>query len=203
MSNPLRVRADESISARFTRLMKASTSRYGVLTDPVLVAVPSSVFLLAFLGALEAGAPALVVRVLAGLIALPLVVALVTLVALSGSRGRVVDWLESVPFPIENMNAILNGLGELLEVSFKNGGPTSADLNKELDAVHPDAFVAKVTPEEGTPEQIEIRIGVVDSKRNPAWSNYQRYERVRAIVDRVLVPLNQPERSPIVVVRVK
>ena len=57
-------------------------------------------------------------------------------------------------------------------------------------------------PEATQPKQIEIKIGVVDSKRNPAGSNYQRYERVRQLVERVLVPLNQPERSPIVTVRV-
>lgn len=201
MTSPERTRADESIATRFTRVMKATTSRYGVLTDPIIAAIPSSLLLLAFLASLEMGVSPLAVRVLAALIALPLLVALVVLISLGGARGRVVDWLSGVPFPVENMNAVLNGLGELLEVDFKEGGPTSAELNKELDAVHPDSFVAKVTPEEGTPKQIEIRIGVVDSKRNPAASNHQRYERVRALVDRVLVPLHG--RSPIVTVRVK
>lgn len=201
MTNLLRQRAEESVSARFTRLMKASTSRYGMLTDPAIVAVPSSIFLLVFLGALQLSVPLLVERVLTALIALPFAVAVVVLLALSGARSRVVDWLSTVPFPVENMNAVLNGMGEFLEVSFKDGGPTSAELNKDLDSVHPDSFVSKVTPEEGTPTQIEVRIGVVDSKRNPAASNYQRYERVRALVDRVFVPLS--ERFPIESVRVK
>jgi len=84
---------------------------------------------------------------------------------------------------------------------FQNGGPTSVDLNKELDKVHPDCFVTKVTPEQGPVETIEFRVGVVDSKRNPASTNYQRYERVRAIVERVLIPLST--RFPITEVRVK
>jgi hypothetical protein len=201
MTNPLQKRAEESISARFTRLMKATTSRYGVLTDPAIVAVPSSIFLLAFLGMLQAGASPLVVRIFAALIALPFAVAIIVLLALSGARRSVIEWLASVAFPVENMNAVLNGLGEFLEVTFKEGGPTSAELNKELDTVHPDSFVAKTTPEEGTPTSIEIRIGVVDSKRNPSSSNHERYERVRALVDRVLVPLS--ERFPIESVRVK
>jgi hypothetical protein len=201
MTNLERERADQSISASFTRIMKATTSRLGVLTDPPLIALASGVVLVGLLAALQFRAPELAVRALTVLLAVPLAVAVVVTLALSGARRRVVSWLASVPFPVENMNAVLNGLGEMLDVTFKSGGPTSAELNKELDAVHPDVFVTKVTPEEGTVEQIEIRIGVVDSKRNPSATNFERYERVRAIVDKVLVPLSA--RHPIVDVRVK
>ena len=48
---------------------------------------------------------------------------------------------------------------------------------------------------------VGIRIGVVDSKRNPAASNHRRYARVVALVEQVLVPL--AERHPIASVRVK
>lgn len=201
MTNLERERADQSISASFTRIMKATTSRLGVLTDPPLIALASGVFLVTLLAALQFGAPQVAVRVLTVLLGVPIAVAVIMTLALSGARGKVVSWLASVPFPVENMNAVLNGLGEMLDVTFKSGGPTSAELNKELDAVHPDVFVTKVTPEEGTVEQIEIRIGVVDSKRNPSATNHERYERVRAIVDRVLVPLSA--RHPITEVRVK
>ena len=156
---------------------------------------------MALLAALQFGAPQVAVRVLTVLLGVPIAMAVIMTLALSGARGKVVSWLASVPFPVENMNAVLNGLGEMLDVTFKSGGPTSVELNKELDAVHPDIFVTKVTPEEGTVEQIEIRIGVVDSKRNPSATNHERYERVRAIVDRVLVPLSA--RHPITEVRVK
>ena len=37
---------------------------------------------------------------------------------------------------------------------------------------------------------LEIRIGVIESKRNPSASNYRRYKRVVALVDQVLVPLS-------------
>jgi hypothetical protein len=201
MTNLERERADQSISASFTRIMKATTSRLGVLTDPPLVALASAVFLVALLAALQFGAPQVAVRVLTVLLGVPIAVAVIVTLALSGARGKVVSWLASVPFPVENMNSVLNGLGEMMDVTFKSGGPTSAELNKELDAVHPDVFVTKVTPEEGTVEQIEIRIGVVDSKRNPSATNHERYERVRAIVDRVLVPLSA--RHPITEVRVR
>jgi hypothetical protein len=196
-----RERADQSVSTRFTRIMNATTSPYGVFTDPPVVAILAGVGLIATLGALQVGASTNVVYTLAGLIVLPIAISLVMTIALMGSRKRVVDWIAAVPFPVENMNAVLNGLGEFLEVSFKDGGPAAAELNPELDKVHPDAFVTKVTPEEGVVETVEIRIGVVDSKRNPALSNHERYKRVRAIVDQVLVPLS--ERRPIVEVRVK
>jgi hypothetical protein len=196
-----RERAEQSVSARFTRIMNATTSRYGMFSDPPVVAILSGIGLIALLAALHLGASSDVAYALAGVMALPIVVALLITVGLFGARTRVIDWIAGIPFPVENMNAVLNGLGEVLEVHFKEGGPTSAELNKELDKVHPDCFVMKVIPEEGTVETIELRIGVVDSKRNPAATNHQRYERVRAIVERVLIPLSK--RSPITEVRVK
>src|SRR5262245_17351916 len=102
-----RERADQSISARFTRVMNATTSRYGVLTDPPIVAVLSGVFLISMLAALQLGASTTVVYALAGLMAVPIGIALLTMIALLGSRRRVVDWIAGVPFPVENMNAVL------------------------------------------------------------------------------------------------
>ena len=64
--------------------------------------------------------------------------------------------------------------------------------------MHPDAFVTGGVEDART---LDIRIGVVDSKRNPAATNHQRYARVRELVERVLVPL--AERYPIQSVRVK
>ncbi|WP_437910466.1 hypothetical protein WME95_22200 [Sorangium sp. So ce327] len=191
-------RADQSVSARFTRLMNASTSRWGVLTDPPLVALASGVFLLVFLGALGRDAGPAVARALGVLVFAPISVALAVSVALRGARRAVVAWLARQPFPVENLNAVLNGLGEALEVTFVGAAPEAAELNVELDKVHPDAFVTGGVEDART---LDIRIGVVDSKRNPAATNHERYARVRELVERVLVPL--AERYPIQVVRVK
>ncbi|AUX43306.1 hypothetical protein SOCE26_047510 [Sorangium cellulosum] len=191
-------RAAESVSARFTRVMNASTSRFGVLTDPPLVALATGVFLLVFLGAMGKDAGPSVVRALGALVFVPIAVALVTSVALRGARREVVAWLARQPFPVENLNAVLNGLGEALEVSFARAVPDTAELNIALDKVHPDAFVTGGVEDAHT---LDIRIGVVDSKRNPAATNHQRYARVRELVERVLVPL--AERYPIESVRVK
>ncbi len=191
-------RADQSVSTRFSRVMRATTSPYGVLTDPPLVALVTAVLVVVALVALRAGVSETVGRILVVVAALPLATATATTLALSGARRRVVGWLAGLPFPVENMNAVLNGVGEGLEVVFADAAPKAADLNPELDAVHPDSFVTRA--EEGE-SAVEIRIGVVDSKRNPAASNHARYARVQAIVERVLLPLHAKRR--IVEVRVK
>lgn len=190
--------ADESVARRFSRLMNATTSRFGVLTDPPLVALATGIGLVAMLAALRLDAGAGAVRALAVAAALPIAVACAVSIALLGARRRVVEWLASLPFPVENMNALLNGVGEQLEVRFAATMPTAPELNAELDRVHPDSFVTSGDEAQRT---IEVRIGVVDSKRNPARTNFLRYERVRLLVDRVLVPLG--ERHPIVEVRIK
>jgi hypothetical protein len=192
------VRADQSVATRFTRIMNASTSRWGVLTDPPIVAIATGVFVLALLGAKSAGAGDGVVRALIAAALLPIGVAAALSLALLGARRRVVAWLARQPFPVDNMNAVLNGLGEALEVSFAGALPKAEELNPEIDKVHPDSFVTGTIEETRT---MEIRIGVVDSKRNPAATNHQRFARVIALVEQVLVPVH--ERTPIACVRVK
>lgn len=196
-----RTRADESVSSRFTRVMNATASPYGVLTEPALIALFTGVFFLIALGVAQSEASQTLIYAFAALAASPFTIGFLTTLALMSSRGRVVGWLASQPFPIENMNAVMNGLGELLEITFKQGGPTTPEFNNELDKVHPDCFVSKVNPEEGPAETIEIRIGIVDSKYIPSISNHKRYKRVQELVREVLIPLS--ERFPIVEIRVK
>ncbi|MFO0761803.1 MAG: hypothetical protein U0359_35510 [Byssovorax sp.] len=204
-------RAAESVASRFTRIMNATTSPIGVLSDPPIIAVCTAPLLIAFLAALRLEASPTVVQGLAALAALPTALGLVVSLLLLGARGRVVAWMGGLPFPIENMNALLNGLGDGLELAFEGACPSSAELNKALDQVSAESFVTRApdspgaSPAQGEApagsSQIEIRIGVVDSKRNPAASNHERYLRVRALVDRVLVPLHA--RFPLAEVRVK
>jgi hypothetical protein len=210
-------RAEESVATRFTRVMNATTSRFGVLTDPPIVAICTSPLLIALLAARQLEAGPAVIQALTALVALPLVIAVAVSLALLGARARVVRWLAGLPFPVENMNAVLNGLGEGLEITFVGACPSSPELNAELDKVSPDAFVTHapdVVPPAGEgaegkgaghegagPQVIEVRIGVVDSTRNPAGTNHQRFERVRALVTTVLVPLHQ--RFQVASVRVK
>ncbi len=199
-----RARATESVAARFTRLMNAATSRWGVITDPPMLALATGILLIIMLASLRIVVLQGLTPVFAALTALPLLLGVVVSLALLGARRRVIDWLASLPFPVENFNAVLNGLGEGLEITFATSCPKAAEVNPLLDAVSPDAFVTRAPPVEsalpgGEPAEaasidgrpiLEVRIGVVDSARNPSASNFQRYERVRALIDTVLVPLH-------------
>ena len=88
-----RSRAAESVAARFTRIMNASTSRWGLLTDPPILALVTGVFLIVFLASLRISALESFVPVFGVLAALPLVVGVVVSLGLVGARARVIDWL--------------------------------------------------------------------------------------------------------------
>ncbi len=201
-----RSRAAESVAARFTRTMNASTSTWGPLTDPPVLALATGVLFIAFLASLRIVVTASLAPIFGVLAALPFVVGVVVSIGLRGARGRVIDWLAGLPFPVENLNAVLNGLGEGLEITFAESCPSAAEINVLLDAVSPDTFVTKAPTltEPAAPAErpvLEVRIGVVDSTRNPTASNHQRYARVKALVDTVLVPLHA--QHAVVEVRIK
>lgn len=205
-----RERAAESVAARFTRIMNASTSPFGVLSDPPIIAVCTAPLLIAFLAAMRLEASPSVIQALGFLAALPTALGVAVSLVLLGARARVIGWLGGLPFPVENLNAVLNGLGEGLEVTFVAACPTTAEVNRELDKVGPEAFVTRAPDAPGSggqaaapelPNLIEVRIGIVDSKRNPAGSNHRRYLRVRALIDEALVPIHG--RFPIAEVRIK
>ena len=191
-------RADESVSLKFTRLMKATTSPYGSLTDPPIVSVVTALVLMAVLVARNLGVRGMLLTLLSVTMLVPLALAVLLTLLLGNARSEVVGWLAKLPFSVDNMNAVLNGLGEALEINFTGDIPVTEALNAELDKVHPDTFVTETSAEQ---RRVEVRIGVVDSKRNPAGSNHQRFLRVKAIVEQVLVPLSSTH--PIATVRVK
>lgn len=189
-------RAGELVAERFSRIMNATTSPLGVAGDPPVAAAATAVLLVSYLAARQSEASPAVQQVLLVLTGVPLALAIVVALALLGARRRVVGWLAGLPFPVENMNAILNGLGDGLEITFRHRVPETPALNAKLDAIHPDCFVT-----DSKEQIVVVRIGVVDSKRNPAASNHRRYRRVMELVERVLVPLHG--EMPIETVRVK
>lgn len=204
MSESAQQRAAESVSTRFTRIMNATTSRWGVLTDPSIVGALSAPPVVALVAALRLEASPSILLLLEILSAAPLTVAVLVALVLTRARAHVVGWLAGLPFPVENMNAILNGLGESLEVTFEGDAPAVPDLNVDLDKVSAETFVTQSGPEGPRSDQrrwVDVRVGVVDSKRNPSASNHERYTRVREIVERALVPL--AAKFPIAEVRVK
>jgi hypothetical protein len=200
-SEDARTRAAESISARFTRVMNATPSRWGMFTDPSIVGVVTAPIVVALVAAVRVEAAPAVITALQALAAVPLAIAVGTVLAQRGARAEVVGWLAGLPFPVENMNAVLNGLGESLEVTFRAAAPGVKELNAVLERVSADCFVSKGPDDTKDPAVVEMRIGVVDEKRNPSVSNHRRYVRVQALVAEVLVPLG--EEHPIVEVRVK
>ncbi len=206
-SESARERAADSIAARFTRVMNATTSPWGMLTDPSIVGAATAPGIIALLAAIRMEASPTVVLALEVVAALPLTVAIVLALALRGARARVIDWLASLPFPVENLNALLNGLGESLEITFRDAVPAAKDLNAELDRVSPDSFVSKGAGagEDDKPpvdeKVVEVRIGVVDTPRNPSVGNHRRFVRVRVLVSDVLIPLSS--RFPIAEIRIK
>ncbi len=210
-----RARAAESVASRFTRIMNAATSRWGVITDPPVLALATGFFLILLLASLRISAVESLVPLFAALTAMPVALGVIVSLSLLGARSKVIDWLAGLPFPVENLNAVLNGLGDEMEITFVTTSPVAAQVNPLLDAVSPDAFVTRapdpVPAGEGAPPAdasvfphqsvLEVRIGVVDSARNPSASNFQRYERVRALIDTVLVPLHATH--PVLEVRIK
>lgn len=188
--------ASDLVAAKFSRMMNATTSPLGVAGDPPIAAAATAVTLVAYLAARRSDASPTVQLVLLVLVFVPVSVALLVALALLGARKSVVAWLAKLPFPIENMNAVLNGLGDILEVTFEGTPPETPELNAKLDAVHTDCFVT-----DNKDSVVGMRIGVVDNKRNPAASNHARYKRLMTIVEQVLVPLHASAK--ITCVRVK
>jgi len=92
------------------------------------------------------------------------------------------------------MNALLAGLGDTIEVHFESGVslPTRAVLQPKLDEVSDDVLLVKERPEEGS---IEIRLGIIDSKRIPLRTNHLRWKRFVDVVEKTLVPMSKT--SPI------
>lgn len=190
--------AAERVADRFTRPMRATTSPLGVLTDPPVVCAGIAVVVLisVILYNLDIIDRRQLPFVYAA-IGLPLVVAVGVNLALRGARAEVVRWLAGLPFTVDNVNGLLNGVAAHLVVRFSGDAPTREQLSARLDEVHVDCFALDFHPEE---PEIELVIGVPESKANPAGANHRRYVRARRMIDEVLVPAHRDH--PIASVRV-
>jgi hypothetical protein len=187
-TKPADWRGEDAVSARFSRAMLAATSPWGLLTDPPLVAFVAGLGFLAWLFARERVTSALAVQALGALALLPIATALGVWLALLPSRKKVIVWLDGLPFPLENLNAALDNVGEELEVTLS--GPATEhevkELNAALELVSAEAFVSASKDE---PPSLTVRLGVLDDKRLPARSAHARFRAVRDVAERVLVPL--------------
>jgi hypothetical protein len=198
-----RARAADDVAERFTRAMNAATSRYGVLTDFAVVSAVVAIPLVLMVRQAAAGdlmSPT--TFVLAAMAVIPVLVSMVLGVALRGAREQVIDWIARQPFPVENVNALLVGLSDELEIQFDRSRPkkllSREALSARVETVAPDAFATAMAADE---MRAEVKIGIVESTRIPIWSTHLRWKSFQRIVEEVLVPLHA--EHPIRAVRVR
>ncbi|MFO0662108.1 MAG: hypothetical protein U0165_20090, partial [Polyangiaceae bacterium] len=177
MSDEAYSRASERVATHFSRAMNAATSRYGVLADVTISAGIAAVPFVLFLRQLLAQETTSPLTFLLGILAVAPIVSTVLIgIVLRNAREEVIRWLAEKPFPIDNLNALLNGLGDSFDVTFQAdvAVPERNDLQPLLDKVSDDALFIGRKEEQS---KVEMRTGVIDSKRLPLRSTFLRYER--------------------------
>ncbi len=177
----------ECLPDRFSAGMNAATSRFGVLCDITFVFVALGV-----VGLITAGAFASLPW-LPGWFALvpasiPILVSLAAHLALRHGRREVVRWLAQTPFPVENVNAVLCGAGEFFDVFFAGAMPDRGTLMGYLERASEDAYVVELDEDRHV---MSARFGIVESKLNPYREAHRRFERMKSVVGRALVPLHE------------
>jgi hypothetical protein len=184
------IEANESIAEKFTRVMNATPSPLAPFSDLMAASIVSGLTAVVGFFAIRGSRDASLLYAVLGIATVPLLASALVSVLLRGSRAKVVAWLSAMPFPVDNLNALLAGLGDTLELVFAPGAalPTRDTLQPRLEAVSEDVLLVKERPEERT---LEIRIGVIDSKRMPLRTNHQRWERLVELMDKVILPLDK------------
>jgi hypothetical protein len=180
-------RADESVATRFLLSWNATTSRWGMLGDVVMASACMAVG--GFFLALAAHFKLVVLAwALGAVTAAPMVACIVVNVSLLGARGKVVKWLASQPFAVENMNAILAGFGEEFEIHFAGVAPKREAVMEYLARVSDDVFVLEEHEEQA---MVLARLGVIGNKHIPFRHAHVRYERFLQVVERSLGPMHE------------
>ncbi len=178
---------DESLAEHFTLQMNAATSRLGVLSDiPIAFAV--SAVLVVSLVLVDNVLVPLGPAVIAATAVAPLLVCAVAYVALRGARARVVAWIATVPFPIENVNAVLSGAGEFFVLEFREGMPDRDLVVQAIESVCPAGFVVE---QDETRRSMSARFGIEDSRHNPFGTAHHRYACMRKLVSGPLCDLHK------------
>jgi hypothetical protein len=174
--------------------MNATPSPLGPLSDFISASILSGAIIAIGLFVIRRSSdPAALYSVL-GAVAVPFAVCAMVSFKLRGTREKVVAWLTTLPFPVDNLNSLLAGLGDTVELVFTPGTamPARAELQPRLETVSDDILLVKERPEE---RSVEIRLGVIDSKRVPLYTNHQRWKRLCDVTEKVFVPL--AKESPI------
>ena len=182
--------ASESVAQKFTRVMNAAPSPLGAWCDLAAASILSGVLLMAGLFAVRQSTNTGSLHVALAIAAVPIATSALLSATLWRSRATVVAWLASLPSRVENLNAVLAGLGDTIEVVFEPGTelPTRPSLQPKLDEISDDVLLVKSRPDE---RMIQIRLGIIDSKYMPLRSNHRRWKRLVEVVERGLVPLSK------------
>ena len=182
--------ANECVAEKFTRVMNATPSKLGPFSDLMAASILAGALVAVGFFAIRRSSDAAALYAVLALATVPLVASLILSASLAGSRAKVIAWLCSVPFPVDNLNALLAGLGDTIEIVFAPGAdlPSRATLQPRLETISEDVLLVKERPEERT---LEVRLGVIDSKRLPLRTNHARWNRFIDVTEKVLVPLSQ------------
>lgn len=187
-----REEVEASVATRFTLAMNAAVSPLGAFTDFVHAGMVAGVVTFAGFFVAAAMRSAAVAAVTSVVALVPFVAAALVARSLADGRERVLAFLEKLPFDVVNLNALLAGLGDTLEVELAEAPlPTRDELQPRLDAVSDDVLLTATRADERV---LVLRLGVIDSKRRPHASAHARWVRFVAVVDRVLVPLAAERR---------
>jgi hypothetical protein len=172
--------------------MRAATSPLGVLTDPPIVCVMVAV--VALVSVILYNRLVIVADTLPmvfGVAALPIAAGFGITFWLGRTRAHVVRWLDGLPFVVDNVNGLLNGVADTLVVRFEGTPPSQQALNQRLETVHEECFVVAI---DETAHEVQLRIGVIESKLNPAGAMHRRYRRTVGLIDQVLAPMHSEHR---------
>lgn len=178
---------DESLAEHFTMQMNAATSRLGVLSDIPIAFAVSAVLVVSLVlvdSVLVPLGPAVIVPIAFA----PLLVCAASFVALRGARARVVAWIASVPFPIDNVNAVLSGAGEFFVLEFREGMPDRDLVVRSIESVCPAGFVVE---QDEKRRSMSARFGIEDSRHNPIGTAHRRYLCMRRLVSGPLSDLHK------------
>ena len=180
--------ASESVAEKFTRVMNATPSPLGPLSDFINASFVSAIIIAIGLFAIRRSSDPAALYAVLGAAAVPFALCAIVSFKLRGTREEVVAWLTTLPFPVDNLNALLAGLGDTVELVFApdTAMPARADLQPRLETVSDDILLVKERPEERT---VEIRLGIIDSKRVPLYTNHQRWKRLCDVTEKVFAPL--------------